>query len=143
MFNIDLGPYQFPTEESTTTSVENTMEGMSAEEMLVKMNQTREEMEQLKKQTDQVIKIWRGLRGFMIKPLSLKPQIHLSPYLLDEYSVVIMAGVGLVAGEAAYDMLMKLPIALEWSDEYIALEDQDSELAQLFAKWAVKQEDRN
>jgi hypothetical protein len=143
MYNIDLGLglYQFPTEDSTT-SIENTMEGISAEEMLVKMNPVREEMEQLKERTKQVIKIWRGLRGFMTKPLSLKPQIHLSPYLLNnEHSVVVMSGVGLVVGKAAHDMLMKLPIELEWSEEYIALEDQESGLAQLFAKWAAEGEE--
>ena len=68
------------------------------------------------------IYVWRGPRPRFNKDLF--PKLHCSD-LVKEDAAYIVAGVGIVAGVDAYDFLDEVGVILQWSDEYIPLEEQN------------------
>lgn len=90
------------------------------------------------------ILIWKGETQFPFIPILKKsPILKQSDYILDEEMAYIVAGTGIIAGKKAYEYLIQLPVVLEWSDEYIPLEEQKGEMAKVLLKWIkdVEKED--
>lgn len=74
------------------------------------------------------IYIWKNKPEDRYNPFSddVRPELKCSKLIDDPYSAFIVAGIGIVAGEKAFEVLSKLNLNLVWSDEYIPLEDQQS-----------------
>ena len=82
-----------------------------------------------------ILKIWKGPNTYLqVKDL---PSITYSK-LIPDGICYIMAGVGIIAGIDAFDYLMRIPIVLEWSENYIPLEDQNDPLAKVLLKWETE-----
>lgn len=87
-----------------------------------------------------VIYIWKGpVENRYMFPEKLVPELHFSSLVLNDRVAYLMAGFGIVAGKQAYDLLVQLGVELEWSDEYIPLEEQrDYHLIRDNLIWEVK-----
>jgi len=84
------------------------------------------------------IKIWKGGntdRLLFVTPF--RPELHYSAYLRD-ICFILCKGIGIVAGSKAFALIRRMNAVLQWSDEYIPLEDQTSEAAKTLFKWAEK-----
>ncbi len=67
--------------------------------------------------------IWKGDKRIQILPLKNRPKL-LKSDLLNEDKAYVMAGVGIIAGKKAYDYILSMFLALEWSDEFIDPQEQ-------------------
>jgi len=106
------------------------------EQMTEMMVFATDRLEEMRRRS--VLKIWRG--PHFLDFIREKPLLRVSGMIAGN-TIYIMAGVGIVAGRDMYNMLNSFTMMLEWSDDYIPLEDQESELAKILLKLKVKQSD--
>jgi hypothetical protein len=85
-----------------------------------------------------LIKIYRasGVSVPFITTQPDKPTLEYYPILPDNV-LYIVSGVGIVAGKKTFALLDKMNIRFEWSDTYIPLEEQDSDVAKILNKWIM------
>ena len=122
-----------PLEGSTSTTG---YPSLSLEQMTEMMVFATDRLEEMRRRS--VLKIWRG--PHFLDFIREKPLLRVSGMIAGN-TIYIMAGVGIVAGRDMYNMLNSFTMMLEWSDDYIPLEDQESELAKILLKLKVKQSD--
>jgi len=106
-------------------------------------------IDRIMKEFPNVIKIWKGDPGddllhaqHYLWSLPLAPILRCSD-LIRGWVCYMIAGFGIVAGSEAFKTLSQLSMELVWSDEYIALEDQDNDIARMLVSWAKKSEEKN
>jgi hypothetical protein len=131
MLNLDGS---FSTSTTGYAGPEPTLEDIQAGMLLAK---------QLMERSSTLLKIWRGegaSKACVGDDSKRYPRIIYSEYMRDNM-LVIMAGIGIIAGAVAYKIVRNMDLVLQWSDEYIPLEDQPSQAAQMLLKWAEENKD--
>ena len=129
-----------PLEDNANVGMIGNTPPLSDDQMMDMMVFATDRIEEMRRRS--FLKIWRGPKRD--SPLWMwcmyeKPALRISELIADN-TIYIMAGVGIIAGVDAFKILDSFVMQLEWSDEYIPLEDQDSDLAKLLLKLEVKQD---